>query len=291
MIALAAIVLAVTGPAAAHPSRGIAVTPDGKLYFSDLTRIWRIDGTRLHLVRDNRGHHTHALAVDASGQLVWEESDYDPDRNRYLETVWELTPRGPARRFGPLFSPPMGLGIVRDSAGCTWRADQPSRDAEALVYRKCPRRTPQLMLGRQSAASRFRPTLINDVGGALLDRRGRFVFRQGTTVRAIDAAGRMTILATGISQENFGIALDRTDALLVTEFDNRRLIRIKGGQRHVVARSPMGWAPTGVAVGLDGTIHVLEASIYRRGQQPRVQVRALTYGRPPRLLARVTLPA
>ena len=279
--------LAAAVPAAAHPSRGIAVTPDRKVYFSDLTRIWLIDGARLQLIRDNRGNHTHALAVDPSGRLVWEESDYDPGRDRYLETIWELTPRGPARRIGPIANPPMGLGIQRDSAGCTWRADQPAPGREALVFRNCPGRPPVLMLGSRAEAARYRPVLINDVGGTLLDSRGRFVFRQGTSVRAIDRGGKVTVLASGVPRENFGIALDRSGAVLVAEAANRRLVRMRGSTRQLVERSPEGWSPTGVARGEDGTIYLLEATIYRRGRQPRMQVRALSPGRPARILARV----
>lgn len=286
---VASLIIVLPLPALAHPSRGIAVTPDGTVYFSDLTRIWRIAGDKRILVRDNRGRHSHAMIVDRSGTLVWEESDYDPATAGYRESIWQLGPRGPQRRFGPAANPPLGLGIARDSRGCSYRVDEPRRGGEALLFRLCPGRPAERLAGSAAAAAAFTPALVNDVAGVALAPDGRFVFRHGESVRMVDAAGRMTMVATGLARENFGIAMDRQSRLLVAEFDRRRVVRIAGGRRAIVARSPDGWAPSGVAVGPDGTIFVLEASVHRPGAPLRMQVRAVTPGQAARLVARLTV--
>lgn len=275
-------------PASAHPSRGIAVDRTGTVYFSDLVRIWSIDRGRLRLVRDNRGNHTHAMLVDASGQLVWEESAYDPATSSYLETIWELRGGRPVRRFGPLQRPTRGLGIARDRLGCTFRASQAERGTPVLVHRLCPGRPPIRLVGAAAADARYRPLLVNDLGGVALDR-GRFLFRAGPTVAAVDARGQTQLLASGLADENFGIAIEPGGGLLVAEHDRRRLIRVTGNRRQLVAASPAGWAPTGAAVGSRGEIYLLESTVHRPGQPLRVQVRRVAPGSP-RLMARLTVP-
>ena len=284
---LTAAVLA-AAPASAHPSRGIAVGPGGKVYFSDLTRIWRIEGDKRVLVRDNRGNHSHAMIVDPSGTLAWEESDYDPATGRYLETIWQLGPRGPQRRFGPALNPPLGIGIARDRAGCTYRVDQRGRGGPALVFRRCPGRATERLVGSEAAAKGFHPELVNDVGGVAFTPDGHFLFRHGGAVRKIDAAGRVTTVASGFADENFGIAMDRGGRLLVAEFNRRRVVGVAGGKRSVAAVSPPGWAPSGVAAGPAGRFYVLEASIYRPGRPLRMQVREID-GPRATLVARLTV--
>jgi len=276
-------------PAVAHPSRAIAVDRNDRVVFSDLVRIWRIDGAKLTLIRDNRGNHTHGMIVDASGQLVWEESNYQPATMTYRETIWELRDSRPIRRFGPLSNPSPGLGIARDAAGCTYRADQSGRAGPVFVHRLCPGRASALLVGNAGAAARFRPVLVNDVSGVAIALDGRFVFRHGGAVHAVDRRGRISLLADRIANENFGIALQPSGALLVVEHDRRRVLRIAGAHSEQVSISPAGWAPTGVAAGRNGQIYVLESTIHQAGRPLRMQVRQIAPGRA-RLLARVTVP-
>jgi hypothetical protein len=279
----------VPAAAAAHPSRGIVVDRGGTVYFSDLVRVWRLDGTRLQLVRRNPGSHTHSMAIDGAGRIVWDESTYDPGRDTYSETVWELARDRPRRRFGPMRPPPRGLGIVADREGCTFHAGQIGRSGPALVHRWCPNRAPARLFGSQADDRRFRRDLVQDVAGVALAPDGRFVFRQGRAVRAVDRRGRVQVLARNIANENFGIALDPAGALLVAEHANRRVLRIAGGRTRVVATTPPGWAPTGVAAGRDA-VYVLEASDHRQGQPIRMRVRRIAQDGRARVLAQVVVP-
>lgn len=288
LIAVAALALA-PAPALAHPSRGIAVDRNGTIVFSDLVRIWRIEGNRLRLVRSNPDTHTHAMIVDARGDLVWEESAYDPASQGYSETIWQLSGNRLTRRFGPLRRLPRGLGIARDRHGCTFHSDWVGRAGPSLVHRLCPGRAPVRLFGSASDDARYRPALVSDVAGVALAADGSFVFRHGTTVRSVTAARQVRVLATDIAPENYGIALDGSGGLLVAENRNRRILRFSGGRREVVAVSAPGWAPTGVAAR-GGAIVVLEASDYRQGQPARMRVTLFEGGARPRTLAQVTVP-
>ena len=229
------------------------------------------------------------MAIDASGQLVWEESRYDPASRAYTEFVWQLSGNRPTPRFGPLRNPAPGLGITSDSAGCTWRYDRVGQGGPALVHRLCPGRRSVRLHGTAADEARFRPELVSDSGGVALARDGSFLFRHGGTVRAVDRNGGVRTVATGLGADNFGIALDQAGRLLVAEHGNRRVVRISGRQRQVVATSPPGWAPTGVAARR-GAVYVLESSDYRRGRPPRMRVRQIGSDGRPRLIAQVEVP-
>ena len=230
------------------------------------------------------------MAVDAAGQLVWEESRYDPASRTYTETVWQLSGERPTRRFGPLRSPTPGLGIMRDAFSCTWRYDRLRHGGPALVHRLCAGRQPTLVYGRPADAARFRPELVSNAGGVALMRDGSFLFRESGNVRAISRDGRRRrIVATGVASDNFGIALDEHGRLLVAEHSNRRVIRLAGRQRQIVATSPAGWAPTGVAARR-GAVYVLEASDHRPGQPTRMRVRRISSDGSARQMAEVALP-
>ena len=288
-LAAAALACAAAMPAAAHPSRGIVIDRAGTIYFSDLVRIWRIDGTRLRLVRTNPGTHTHAMVLDPAGNVVWEESRYDPASQRYTETIWTVSGGRLAKRYGPTARLARGAGIVRDRHGCTFHSDQAARLGPGLVHRLCPGRAPVRLFGSAHDDARFRPALVNDVAGVALAPDGSFVFRHGGAVRAVDARGSARLLADRIAVENFGIAVDGAGRLLVAENANRRVLRIADGRRQVVAATPRGWAPTGVAAG-GSNIVVLEASDYRRGQPLRMRVRKIAADGRSNVLAQVTVP-
>ncbi len=289
--------LSISHGAAAHPARGIAVRADGRVYFSDLERIWEIgrDG-RLRLLREHRGVHTHSLAIDRAGNLVGEESAYDPSRNSYTEAVWAISPQGRYRKLvGPVQPTTRGLGIMADARGCRYHADQTGRGAgrEAglpLLYRKCPRRAAELLLGSAAEDRRFTPALINDVSGVAWGPDGSFWFRQASAVRVLPRHGRSRIAAAGLAAENFGIAVDRNGKLYIAEAAKRRVLAVSpSGKRSIAVRSEAPWGPTGVALA-NGALFVLEATNYRRGVPLRMRVRRIVPGQSAQVLARVTVP-
>jgi len=293
---LAAAALAVAAPAGAHPARGIAVGSDGRVYFSDLERVWEIgrDG-RLRLLRGHRGVHTHALAIDRSGALVGEDSAYDPASDTYRETIWALRPDG---RFRVVFGPgpaQRGIGLLADGRGCRYHADQTGRGAGAaagrpLLFRKCPGRAADRLVGSAADDRAFRPVLANDVAGVAWGPYGSFWFRQGGVVRAVAPTGAVRVAARSLTTENFGIAVDRGGTLYVAEGAKRRILAVKpGGERRVAAVSAAPWSPTGVATTA-GALYVLEATDYRPGTPLRMRVRRVAAGNA-QVLATVTIPA
>ena len=286
---LAALLL-LPAAATAHPSRGSVVAPDGRVYFSDLERIWSIapDG-RLLLVREHRGVHTHELAMTRGGDLVGEDSTYNPADQSYRESIWRITPQG---RFSLVFGPATavrGVSVTRDARGCTWHADHTRLNGQPLVHRRCPGRPAERLVGSAADDRAFRPVLLSNVAGTAIGADGSFYFRQGSAVRKVSPRGQVSLVAGGLTAENFGIALGSAGNVYVAEFTARRVLRIApDGRRHVTAASAAPWGPTGVAYR-DGALFVLEASEHVRGVETRMRVRKIAGGQA-RTLATVSIP-
>ena len=282
----AVLFLPIAMPASAHPSRGIAVAPDGRVYYSDLFKVWTIaPNGRVTLVRDGGGRHTHEIFLDRGGALYGEESDYNPATQAYRAAIWRYAPGGRSGYvYGWTSRPAPGMGVFRDARGCTFQADQ-TRAKALVLYRLCPGGR----LRRFAAAPDPPRVLLSNIGGAAFAADGSFVFRHGGTVHRLAPSGRLTTLASGFAVENLGIAVDSAGALYVVESSRRRIVKVeRSGRRSIVAISPRPWMPTGVAPWR-GSLYLLEATEYVRGRPERVRVRKLSPGSAPRVLAVTTI--
>ena len=266
---LAALALLLPAAALAHPSRGIVAAADGRVYFSDLLRIWTIspDG-RQSVVRGPNGGHTHELFLASDGALYGEDSHYAD--GSYTSALWRRNVNGRiAFLFGPAANPPPGLGVVRDNRGCTYQSDK-TRTGALVLCRRCAGRSERL----RGATAPPRELLSNIAGAAT--GPGGFYFRRGPTVHRVDPSGRTMLVAIGLSAENFGLAVDPDGSLYVAEFAYGRVVRVdRDGRRSVAAKSPAPWAPTGVAYA-GRSLYLLEAS---RAGSNRMRVRRIHGGR------------
>ena len=123
--------------ARAHPPWGISVDRQGRIYFSDLETIWKIDTKgKLSVFREGvGGRHTHELNLDEGGNLYGEDLSYDPSTQRYTSALWKMTPAGGfAYILAPTNNPPKGMSIWRDRDQNTYAALW-NRHASAYWYR------------------------------------------------------------------------------------------------------------------------------------------------------------
>lgn len=287
---LAALLLAVGSGAAAHLPRGIAVAPDGRVYFSALQRIWSIPpGGRAAVIRASAGAETHDVFLDEGGHLWGEDSVHDPSTRRNRSGLWMIAPDGrTSYTYGPTARPTFGAGVFRDRFGCSFSAGETVGRA-LMLHRLCPGGQPELLSGR-GASGRIAPRRsLANVGGAAFGPDGSFYFRHHGIVQRLRAGDRLVTAATGFAPESFGIAVDGRGALYVAEHRNGRIVRVQpDGRRSVPIRSELPWAPTGIAVQ-GGALYVLEASDRARGQPTRLRVRRIGPDRSVTLLGTVPL--
>jgi len=251
------------------------VDSQGKVFFSDLERIWSVDPRgRLALVRPGvGGRHIHQLVIDARDAVYGEEQSDDASRQQWPSAIWKLWPDRSVTYIVPeTRAPRLGTGLWRDNQSCTYLADQ-SADKRPLLFRRCPRKNAELLYGCRADAAAYRQFLLSNVAGTALGADGSFYFRHGATVRKRSPGGAITLVAAGLAAENFGIAVGPDNSLYVAEHAAGRVVRVApDGRRNTAAASTAPWAPTEVTVRA-GVLYILEIGQRAPGDEPSFRVR------------------
>lgn len=272
--ALTLIVLCVLpgAEAQAHPAWGIAVDPQGQVYFSDLKRVWKIDAQgRLTLIRPEGERHTHDLTVDEAGNLYGADNSYEPSTQRFFGALWRLTPAG---QFSYLLAStddiPEGMSIYRDRDGNMYHIGF-YKDKELLVLKRAPDGKVTPLVGSPNWVREYRQGSPHSLGGTAFGPDGALYFTHGPNVSKVTMAGEFTPLARDITIEKaygdrsagaptplFGITVDAQGNVFVADHGNRRVLKIRpDGQRVPLISAEEQWFPTGVA-SRGGDLYILE---------------------------------
>lgn len=256
-LGLMAGLLLTASSAMAHPAVGIVVDRSGTVFYSDTVQVWAIrpDGTRVVAVPDV---HTHELWLDRDGALHGEHLWYEGDATKqWGHRVWRRTSDGrvqdviPSRRG--FLTDHRDFGFQRDSAGAFYWM-QGSRPA--MLRMRAPsgevRTLASFDFTNQSWLS------VAPDGTAYVSENGAvWRVRRGAAPERLPAAlsvSRERMAVMGAAQTSDG-------GLVVAAYDDRAVRRLSpSGAVTTVTTTPAGWGPTGVAVGADGAIWILEAS-------------------------------
>ena len=266
--------------AAAHPATGVVFDGHRRtVYFSDLETVWKVDAAgRLSIFRAAPGgRHTHELGIDQGGNVYGGDISYTG--GRWFSAFWRMTPAGeltyllpPTEGFAP------GWGVHRDSAGNVYSVEQDNnRRRETLLLRRTPEgRTERVAGGAYGHADGRRAAArLASVGGIAVLEDGTVFLTDGPHLRRVTADGTVTTIARNLPASDpqtrlvagraggslFGLAADGSGSVYVADFDNRRVLRVgPDGKVVTVLRADKPWSPTGVALGNDGAIYVLEVS-------------------------------
>lgn len=253
---------------AAHPAVSVVVTPDGRVYFSDLRRVWVLDpdGSFRVAVPDV---HAHELWSGPDGGVYGDDVQNEGDAYRArtwrlgldgrVETVgaWRT---GHPRETGYSLTAPAGGGLYwAIGPGGILRQIDEAGDARMVVR-----------LGTEP----FPPSWV------VPDPSGPIVVR-GDEVLRVHADGRVETLAGGLRErtEPFSFLHDR-HALMkpwtgpggdvyVPVYAGQKVVRLADGAAPEAAyRSSGDWSPVGGAFEDDGTLWLLEWS---RGNEARLR--------------------
>ena len=266
----AALCAVIGGASQAHPPSAIVVTADGSVYFSDLERVWMIDARRhLRLVRPGvPGRHVHEMAIGPDGAVWGEQQIYDSARQQWPAAIWRLSASHRSTYVVPeTRSPLLGTGVRRDGRGCTFVV-QNRPGGGPLLFSRCPGQAARLLFGDPTHAASYRQVLLSSYGGTAVGPDGSFYFRHKETVRRRTPRGAIERVASGLSSENFGIAVGAAKELYVAEFAARRVIRVGAdGRRGIALTSRAPFGPSGVTFHA-GSLYVLEAGAEGRRDHP-----------------------
>lgn len=264
ILPVVALVLALTAAAPAHPGVGILADSKGNVYYTDLSRVWRItpDG-RKGIVVD--GVHTHELWIDTLDNLYGEHLWYEGDATgKWGHRVWKRSPGGtvtdviPAR---PGFRDDYDdFHFVRDRSGAMYWSD----DGDVPVIAK---RT------ASGAVSEVLRRPFRRSGAMTVSGDGTIHFVDGDDLVAVGPGGNARTIARGLTAGEGGRApaFDRNAILgLWTDTSGNvyaavqargLVVRITpSGAVSIADRSTPPWKPSGGLVGRNGDLWVLEFS-------------------------------
>jgi sugar lactone lactonase YvrE len=279
--------------ARAHPAWGIVVDRKGLVYFSDLETIWRVspDG-QLAIVRGGvSGRHVHELAIDAADNLRGQDFEYLPERQQYRQAIWEMAPSGKVVWIVPPTEHlPPGSSLWADASGTMYSIEQDAHARkETVILKRGPDGQVKRLAGggyghRDGTGAEARFT---NVVGTFLGPDAALYFTDGATIRRVSFGGVVTTLVEDVDAvpplpENdrlefgqlMGLAVTASHDVFVADFRNRRVVKIDAhGRKQVVLVATPPWSPTGVAVGRDGVVYVLEVGFAPPGTwlKPRVR--------------------
>jgi sugar lactone lactonase YvrE len=261
--------------AQAHPGTGIVVDRGGRIFFTDLARIWRLDPDgRLSVAVPST--HTHELYMDAAGNLFGEHLWYESGSDRFRTRAWKLAPDGkvskvlpPTKHFPAFVSP------IVDAAGNRYVADVNNNVREtSRIFRTSPAGDRVLLAGGawgqrdgRGADARF-----GSIGGMAVGADGNLYVSDGPSIRKVFPDGRVTTIARdgllspalsvlpgGRSNHLMGIAVDSRGTVFVANHARRSVVAVNArGRMRTLARAGFPWSPTGVTATAAGDLLVLE---------------------------------
>ncbi len=250
-------------PALCHPGVGIVMDPKGNVYYTDLEQVWRIapDGTRSVVVPRV---HTHELTLDRDGNLYGEHLWYEGEASdRWGHYVWRLEPGGFLETIlGPRqgFLTDYAYSFVRDQTGAMYWVERDRGE----IRRRNPDGAVEV-----HARGRFR-----QAGWMTSSPDGTLYLTEGGDLLKVRRDGRVSVVARGLQERSLtqphvgerhnlmGLWLDAGGNVYVAVWGGRMVKRVApDGAVSVVARSGLGWGPTGGLVAPDGALWLLETSL------------------------------
>ena len=294
--------------ARAHPATGIVVDAQGRIIFSDLETVWRLDaGGRLAVFRPAvSGRHVHELSIDKEGNVYGADITYEPSTHKWIEAVWRRTHDGREETYlvKPTTDPPRGISVWRDAEGNTFYARQDNHTRrETLILKRTPQGDVTTLAGGAYGHADGRGTRarFRAIGGMAFGADGSLYVSDAGTLRRVSPDGDVRTLAQGLAEELpddtqtgygglMGLAVDAGGNVYVADYGRRRVLKVAAdGKVSRVVRAEAPWSPSGVAMTPDGRVLVLEVGFTPPNVYSGPRVRELSTDGTLKLLATVGL--
>lgn len=298
---VAASICALSPSAHAHPATGIVVDRSGKVYFSDLETIWKLDanGKKTVFRAGVNGRHVHELSMDEEGNIYGADISYNPATKRWPSAVWKMTPDGKVTYLLETTEhPPRGMTIWRDRAGNMYFVDQNNHTkTQTLLLRREPDGRVSTLAGSAYGHKDGTGTAahLGSVGGIAFGPDGSIYLTDTNSVRRVSMEGTVTTIARDLNFKTHedrptlfggahgnltGLSVDRNGNVFVADAGNRRLLKITtDGKVEVVYRAEPPFFPNGVFAAATGDLYVLEVGFALPGAWSGPRVRKLSGGK------------
>jgi sugar lactone lactonase YvrE len=281
-----ALFLILVGEAAAHPPWAIVVDDKNQIYLSDLETIWKVDANgKASVFRAGvNGRHTHEIRIDADGNLLGEDLTYEPSTQKYITSLWKITPNGNfSFTLAPTAAPPKAVSIWKNRAGASYYFGQTDDEKrEPYLLKRSRSGTIATLIGDAKNALRERQVLLYSLAGITFAPNETLYATDRTSIWKIAPDDKVSVVVNRnqildkFPNANFlGITVDTQNNILAADLRNRKILKItSGGAISVFAESETNWSPTGVFFR-NGSLYVLEAKNELSGANIVVRVRKI----------------
>lgn len=246
----------------AHPGVGIVMDSKGNVYYTDLSKVWKIDtkGEKSVVIQ---GVHTHELYMDQQDNLFGEHLWYNGEQlDTWGHFVWKYSAEG---KFEKIIPDTEGFrteySFVRDHHGNMYRAD---REAKCQHIIRSGTNKGQVIVGDQC---------MNNIRWFTASPSGTIYLVDLYDVKKINGLGHVETLATQLQERSLfqffvndphqlmGITADKQENVYVAVYGGRKVKKITpGGKVFSVAETGINWSPTGVLSAPNGDLWILECS-------------------------------
>jgi hypothetical protein len=250
-----------------HPGIGIVKDSKGNIYYTDLSKVWKIslDGNKTIIVS---GVHTHELYIDNDDNLYGEHLWYNGEsQNTWGHYVWCLRNNGELmKEINPTEGFPSNYSFARDSSGNMYWV-------ERFTTSKIMKKT------KSGEIIKLVEGKFGFIGWLTCTKNGSLYFTENNKLHKLYPEGksdsyRMETLADyigskstdfsmmGRNYDSYGIWTDAADNVYLAMIDSKKIIRIGTDRKpQTILTSNSLWTVCSGIFDNNGNMWVLENSV------------------------------
>ncbi|MBT8256980.1 MAG: hypothetical protein KJO49_00800 [Bacteroidia bacterium] len=257
----------------AHPGVGIVMDSQGNVFYTDLVHVWKIspEGDLSIAVKDV---HTHQLFLDENDNLYGEHVWYNgEERDTWSYYVWCLN------SFGEIEYPvpetegfPENNTLVRD------------RNDNSFFSKKSEVGEFLMKQNSEGQIDRFGIHTFNNIRWIYSNNKAsELLVIDHLNLKRVDENGDVTIISgelhdSGKNHDDIkdmhylmGVWTDKMDQIYVAAFGAKKVKKIDAnGKVETIYKSSMGWSPCGGLIAPNGTLWVMEFSVFNKTRVRKV---------------------
>jgi hypothetical protein len=249
--------------AMAHPSVSILMDSKGNVYYSDLSRVLKIDpqGGKTVVVRNV---HTHELYLDVGDNLYGEHLWYNGEStDTWGHYVWKLSPEGKLEKIIPYTEGfRTDFSFVRDMQGRMYWVDQ-SASCQKITRKNT-----------DGSLTTLGDQCLGNIRWMTCTSNGTLYLIDHHDLKKIDRKGHVTTLAEHLPDKKLtvpfvnpdhylsGISTDQAENVYVADYSGRQVKKITPTKQvTVTATTHIPWSPAGTLIAPNGDFWLLECSV------------------------------